>query len=130
MKDNEEINLSYKDRLKKLKIKKSKIAELKKNKKLEEKIQSFEDLNFKKNNIQIDQNSSEEDVSKFLKIHLNFSISSIEALGLDGESLFCLEESDIDGEEEITEEEKEKLKNFIITIKKKRIRKRNRNFRK
>ena len=80
-------------------------------------------MNFKKNNIQIDQNSSEEDVSKFLKIHLNFSISSIEALELDGESLFCLEESDIDGEEEITEEEKEKLKNFIITIKKKELEK-------
>ena len=63
--------------------------------------------------ITITNKSSEEEVAKFLKLKLGFKDEAIEGLGLDGESLFLLSEGDIDGFTEISNEEKEKLKNFL-----------------
>ena len=61
----------------------------------------------------INEKSSSEEVSKFLRLKLNFSQDSIDNLALDGKSLFDLEEKDIDNAKEITEKEKEILKKFI-----------------
>ena len=46
--------------------------------------------------ILITKESSEEEVSKYLKEKLNISDNAIKSLGLDGQSLFNLEEKDID----------------------------------
>ena len=66
----------------------------------------------KKNKMILDINSSEEEVAKYLKEILNFCEESIEELGLVGETLFNLEEEDIE-EFDIKEEEKEKLKEYL-----------------
>ena len=65
----------------------------------------------------ISKKSSEEDVAKFLKMRLKFSQDSIDALGLDGESLYLLEGTEVDGYEELTQEERENLKKFLIEAK-------------
>ena len=69
--------------------------------------------------ILITKESSEEEVSKYLKEKLNISDTAIESLGLDGESLFNLEETDIDEAEDLNQEEKTSLKNFIKELKEK-----------
>ena len=63
------------------------------------------------------EESSEEEVTKYLKTKLNFRESSIEALALDGKSLFSLEESDIDGVDDLNQEEKDNLKKLIKELK-------------
>ena len=70
--------------------------------------------------ILITKESSEEEVSKYLKEKLNISDTAIESLGLDGESLFNLEETDIDEAEDLNQEEKTSLKNFIKELKEKK----------
>ncbi len=67
----------------------------------------------KETELKINSESSEEEVSKFLKEKLGISQEAIEALGLDGESLFLFEEEAIKQEEALTQEEKEKLINFL-----------------
>ena len=61
----------------------------------------------------ISRKSSEEEVSKFLKMRLKFSEDSINNMELDGATLFDLQEEEIDKLEEITSEEKENLKKFL-----------------
>ena len=65
----------------------------------------------------ISKQSTEEEVAKYFKEKLNFSPQTIENLSLDGETLFCLQESEIDGIEEINEDEKLKLKNLLKELK-------------
>ena len=67
----------------------------------------------KEDKVLINKKSSSEEVSKFLRLKLNFSQDSIDILELDGESLFGLIEEDINDVTEITEKEKENLKKFI-----------------
>ena len=67
--------------------------------------------------IKITTHSKEKEVAQFLKEQLKFSEDSIDALGLDGESLFLLEGSEIDYLTELRPEERENLKNFLIQIK-------------
>jgi len=71
----------------------------------------------KESELKISPESDEEEVSKYLKEKLNFSDKSIENLGLDGETLFSLKESDLEGYE-LTIEELENIKNFIKKINK------------
>ncbi len=61
--------------------------------------------------------SSEEEVAKYLKKKLNFRDDAIDALALDGDSLFSLEEKDIDDADELKQEEKDKLKKLIKELK-------------
>ena len=64
----------------------------------------------------VSRQSSEEEVSKFLKMRLKFSQDSINNLELDGETLFDLKDEDIDkysNLNKITLEEKENLKKFL-----------------
>jgi len=67
--------------------------------------------------IKITKESSLEDVKLFLSKKLNFSekgIKAIEDLGVDsGEALFLLNEEDIDSNEDLSDEEKDNLKNFL-----------------
>ena len=64
--------------------------------------------------ISISRSSSEEEVTKFLKMRLKFSQESIDKLGgIDGETFYDLKEDEIDGINEISKEEKETLKNFL-----------------
>ena len=85
-------------------------------KRLQKYIQHFKSLDKtlkKEEEIYISRNSSEEEVSKFLKIILKFSEKSINELLLDGETLFDLNEKEIDKLTEITLFEKENLKKFL-----------------
>ena len=61
----------------------------------------------------ISKKSSEEEVAKFLEMRLKFSKDAIEALALDGESLYLLKDPDIDELTELTEKEKENLKKYL-----------------
>ena len=65
----------------------------------------------------ITKESSKEDVSNFLKNKFNFSEKIIDALDLDGESLFFLEENDINDMDELNKEEKDLIKNYLKTVK-------------
>ena len=65
----------------------------------------------------ITKKSSEEEVSKFLKMRLKMSQESIDALGLDGESLYMLEGTEVDEFTELAQEEKDNLKKYLCTIK-------------
>ena len=78
-------------------------------------IRYFKELELadKEDKVLINEKSSSEEVSKFLRLKLNFSQDSIDILELDGESLFDLIEEDINDVTEITEKEKENLKKFI-----------------
>jgi len=78
-------------------------------------IRYFKELELadKEDKVLINEKSSSEEVSKFLRLKLNFSQDSIDNLALDGESLFDLIEEDINDVTEITEKEKENLKKFI-----------------
>jgi len=67
----------------------------------------------------ISKKSTEEEVARVLKNKLNLSKEAIEILGLDGEALFLLEEDDIDDINELTEEEKFNLKNYLKDLKEK-----------
>ena len=67
----------------------------------------------------ISKESNEEEVAKFLEKKLKFSKKSIEDLGLDGEVLFALNETEIDGLTELKEEERENLKKYLKTEKEK-----------
>ena len=67
-------------------------------------------------NIKITKNISKDEVALYLKKELSFSEKSIKELDLDGESLFLIEEEEIDDSEDfkiLTEEEKKNLKNFL-----------------
>ena len=64
--------------------------------------------------IVVTSQSSKEEVAEFLRNELDFSESTISELELDGESLFLLEEEDLDEEESLQPEEKEKLKQYIL----------------
>ena len=88
-------------------------------KKLVKFIQHFKTLKVEPPQVpEIDINSSEEDVANFLKIKLGFSKEAIESLGIDGETLFSLEENEIKKEENLKEEEKNKLIEFLKENKK------------
>lgn len=78
-------------------------------------IRYFKELELadKEDKVLINEKSSSEEVSKFLRLKLNFSQDSIDNLALDGESLFDLIEEDINDVTEITKKEKENLKKFI-----------------
>ena len=76
-------------------------------------IEYFKTLEPPKEEINISRKSSSEEVSKFLKLKLKFPQEIIDDLGLDGESLFDLEEKEINEINEITPEQKENLKQFI-----------------
>ena len=73
----------------------------------------IEDIPEPEEQILITKNSNEEDVAKFLNKKLHFSQDSIDALGLDGESLFLLEITEVQGLTELTEEERENLINYL-----------------
>ena len=66
--------------------------------------------------IMITGTSSLEEVSNFLKLRLKFSQESIDEIQLDGETLFALEDNEIE-DFNISTEEKEKLKNCIKRLK-------------
>ena len=66
---------------------------------------------------EIKKKESIEKVAKFLKDKLNFSEKSIKSLKLDENSLYSLETEDIDKFNEITKEEKDKLKNILPELK-------------
>ena len=68
----------------------------------------------------ITNKSSNTEVAKFLKENLGFKEDSIRKLDLDGESLFLFEEKDVDELEDISQEEKDKLKNFLKEEKEKK----------
>ena len=91
------------------------IEELKEEEK--EKLKNCLKENKEKSNMQINNKSTEEEVAKYLKLKINFSDKTIKELSLDGESLFSLELKDIDDFTEINEEEKDKLKNLLIQLK-------------
>ena len=61
----------------------------------------------------INEDSDNDAVNLFLKKKLNLSENALKAMELDGKTLFTLEDSDIDGVDELTDEEKEKMKNFM-----------------
>ncbi len=61
----------------------------------------------------ITKKSTEEDVSKYLQKNLGFSNKEIDDLGLDGESLFFVQNEDIDEIKDLTQEQKIKFKNLI-----------------
>ena len=79
-------------------------------------INYFKSLNQKQNNnkeILISKKSSEEEVSKFLKLKFHFSQKIINELKLNAERLFKLQVNDIDKFEMLTLEQRQKLKQFI-----------------
>ena len=61
----------------------------------------------------ITKKSTEEDVAKYLQKNLGFSNKEIDDLGLDGESLFFVQNEDIDEIKDLTQEQKIKFKNLI-----------------
>ena len=67
--------------------------------------------------IVITKESNQSDVANLLRKKLKFSETAIEALELDGKGLFLLEESDINDVDELTEEEKTNLKNYLKELK-------------
>ena len=90
----------------------------------EEEIKSEENLSqeekdklftfLKEQEIKITEESSEDDVKKFLEIKLKFSKKSAESLGPDGQGLLSLKEEEIKNEENLSQEEKDKLNNYLI----------------
>ena len=70
----------------------------------------------KMNRISITKSSNEKEIIKFLKIKLKMSYKSIMKLDFDGESLLLLDEEDIDELKGITEEERQKLKQYIKNV--------------
>ena len=66
-----------------------------------------------KKEILLRKESSSEQVAEFFEKELKLSTKAIEALDLDGETLFSLKESDIEEQDDLTEEEKEKLKSYL-----------------
>lgn len=69
-------------------------------------------------NINISKTSDKNEVFKFLKIKLRFSIKTIKELNMDGESLFLLDEEEIDKFEKIKKDELIKLKQLLKKVKK------------
>jgi len=67
--------------------------------------------------IYIDEQSTDEDVKKFLKFKSKLSEESIDNLGLDAQSLFLLNDEEIN-KSKIKEDEKERLKKSLIELKK------------
>lgn len=68
----------------------------------------------------IDEESSEEDVYKFLRLKSKLSQDSIEALGLDdldAPSLLCIDDNLIDNSNDINEEEKKYFKKSLAELK-------------
>ena len=61
----------------------------------------------------INKNSSNEEVSIFLRKKSNLSQEIVDDLGFDGECLLLLEEEDIDGLEELNDEQKNNLKKAL-----------------
>ena len=75
---------------------------------IENKIQKSE------NELVIDIKSSKEEVSKFLKNKLNFSENALKEWNLDGKTLLSLKEADIENIKEISKNEKNELKIFLL----------------
>ena len=67
----------------------------------------------KEEEIKITKASTTEEVAKFLKVKLQFKDETIEELGLDGESIFMLQESEIDELTDISQQERDNLKKFL-----------------
>ena len=80
-------------------------------------LKNYLNENIPKKEIKITKESSIEEIKKFLSVKLNISekgIKAIEELGVEsGETLFMLEEEDINNSVELIQEEKDKLKNFL-----------------
>ena len=79
-----------------------------------DKLISFLNAQEEEQDIKITEESSEDDVKKFLEIKLKFSKKSAESLGLDGQGLLSSKEEEINNEENLTKEEKENLINYLI----------------
>ena len=79
-----------------------------------DKLISFLKAQEEEQDIKITEESSEDDVKKFLEIKLKFSKKSAESLGLDGQGLLSSKEEEINNEENLTKEEKENLINYLI----------------
>ena len=85
--------------------------------KLKKYINYFKTLNIdivSKGKYEITKNSTEAEVAEFLKMKLNFSKESIDSLGLDGDDFIQLKIEDIDNFNELKEEEREKLKKYLL----------------
>ena len=67
--------------------------------------------------IYIDEESNDEEVAKFLRLKSKLSQESINSLGLDAQSLFLLDEAEIDNSAEISDKEKEGLKKSLKELK-------------
>ena len=67
----------------------------------------------------ITKESTKEEVAKLLKNKFNLSTEVIEILDLDGDAFFVLEEDDFDDVNELSEEEKVKLKKYLKELKEK-----------
>ena len=71
----------------------------------------------------LDENSSDEDVQKFLLIKCKIPKTITENLEIDAQSLFLFEDNDIDDLTELNQEQKELLKNCLKELKNKTINK-------
>ena len=71
--------------------------------------------------ITIDENSCEEDVQKFLFIKCKIPKDVVENLGIDAQCLFLFSDTDIDEMTDLTEEQKELLKNCMTELKKQKL---------
>ena len=69
-------------------------------------------------NITINEKSTKKEVSKYLKVKLNFSNKIINELQLDGKTIFNLNPNYIDKLSQLNEEEKDKFKNILIELQK------------
>ena len=69
-------------------------------------------------NMTINDKSTEKEVSKYLKVKLNFSNKIIDDLKLDGKMIFNLEPNYIDKLSQLNKEEKDKFKNILIELQK------------
>lgn len=76
-------------------------------------IKYFKNLRIQRNELEINKDSSEEEVAKFLKTRLNISQKSIDVLGLDGETFLELKIEEIDRIDQLTKEEKDNLKKYL-----------------
>lgn len=72
---------------------------------------SFEESDFE---INVSPKSSEEEIKNFLENALKLSPKLIDELAFDGESLFLLEEEGIEDLGDLSQEDKEKIKRFVI----------------
>ena len=69
-------------------------------------------------NLTINDKSTKKEVSKYLKVKLNFSNKIINDLKLDGKAIFNLEPNYIDKLSQLNKEEKDKFKNILMELQK------------